>query len=168
MGYPTDVGADSHYIHKSHNVSVLIYHLVCPTKYRRAVLSAPVETTLKEVCLGIADRYEIVFLEIGADKDHVHFLIQSVPTYSPTQIARTVKSITAREMFRRMPSLRKDLWGGAFWTSGYFINTVGRHGTESVIRRYVREQGTQDEYMPLHTQQLGIFDEPPPQSPREA
>ena len=69
------------YIHKSHNVSVLMYHIVCPAKYRNVVFSEEVDQTLKEVCLEISKRYEIHFLEIGTDGDHVHFLVRSVPTY---------------------------------------------------------------------------------------
>ncbi len=78
---------------------MLMYHLVCSTKYRRLVLSSKVDRILKETCEEISYRYEIHFLEIGTDKDHVHYLIQSVPTYSPTKIARIIKSITAREIF---------------------------------------------------------------------
>lgn len=147
----------SRYIHKSHNVSVLLYHAVCPTKYRRAVLTPDVDAVLKDVCLEIAKRYEIVFLEIGTDKNHVHFLLQSVPMYSPTRIIQTVKSITAREIFRRIPAVKKQLWGGAFWSSGYFINTVGRHGSEDVIRQYVQSQGVVQEYERLHVQQLTLL-----------
>ena len=69
------------YIHKSHNVTVLLYHLVLPAKYRGVVFSANVDTVLREMRLDIEDRYEIKFLEIGTDEDHVHFLAQSVPTY---------------------------------------------------------------------------------------
>jgi len=148
----------SAYVHKSHTVSVLIYHLVCPAKYRRVVFDSQVDTVLTQVCLEIADRYEITFLEIGTDKDHVHFLIQSVPMLSPTQIARTVKSLTAREIFRRLPLIKTVLWRGAFWSSGYFVNTVGRHGTEETIRRYVQEQGRENEYQQLHAQQLNLFE----------
>ncbi|WP_245766608.1 IS200/IS605 family transposase, partial [Pustulibacterium marinum] len=88
--------SSSRHFHKSHNVSLLLYHLVCSTKYRRLVLSPKVDRILKRTCIEIEDRYEIHFLEIGSDKNHVHFLLQSVPTYSPTKIARTIKSITAR------------------------------------------------------------------------
>ena len=147
----------STYIHKRHNVSVLLYHVVCPTKYRRAVIDGAVDTVLRDVCLEIAARYEIAFIEIGTDRDHVHFLVQSVSTYSPTQIVRTVKSLTAREVFRRAPSVKSQLWGGAFWTSGFFVNTVGRYGTEEAIREYVREQGRESEYERLHVQQLELF-----------
>jgi putative transposase len=93
----------SDHIHKSHNKSLLLYHLVCPIKYRRKVLSEEVSETLREVCLEISQRYEIHFLEIGCDEDHVHFLIQSVPILSPKRIVNTVKSLTAREIFRCIP-----------------------------------------------------------------
>ena len=146
------------YIHKSHNVSSLVYHLVCPAKYRRVVVSKEVEQVIKEVCLEIAKRYSIHFLEIGTDQDHVHFLIQSVPTYAPTKIVRTVKSITAREIFARVPVVKKQLWGGEFWSDGYFISTVGKNGTEITIQQYVKNQGTQEEYSQLHKDQLRIFD----------
>ena len=82
----------SDYIHKSHNVTVLMYHIVFPAKYRRAVIDEQVDTVLKEICLGISERYQVKFLEIGTDKDHAHFLVQSVPTYSVTKIVRMVKN----------------------------------------------------------------------------
>ena len=123
-----------------------MYHLVCPAKYRRVVFDTSVDTVLKEVCLDIAKRYAIIFLEIGTDKDHVHFLIQSIPTYSPTKIVKTIKSITAREVFKRVPAVKKQLWGGEFWSKGYFISTVGRHGNEEVIRQYVQKQGSEKVY----------------------
>ena len=149
----------SEYLHKSHNVSVLIYPVVCPAKYRRVVFDTAVDAVLKEVCLEIAKRYEIVFLAIGTDHDHVHFLLQAVPTYSPTQLVRLIKSLTAREMFRRVPTVKKQLWGGEFWSKGYFISTVGRHGSEEVIRQYVRKQGLEKAYTKLHSQniQLDLF-----------
>jgi REP element-mobilizing transposase RayT len=96
------------FLHKSHNVSVLLYHLVCPAKYRRVVFDQKVDAVLREVCLDIALRYEITFLEMGTAQDHVHFLVQSVPTYSPTKIVRTIKSITAREIFTRCPQVKKN------------------------------------------------------------
>jgi len=152
----------SDYLHKRHNVSALIYHIGCPAKSRRVVVSQEVDTVLKEVCVDIAKRYEIAFLEIGTDHDHVHFLVQSVPPYSPTKIVKIIKSLTAREIFARVPAVKKQLWGGAFWSKGYFISTVGRHGNEEVIRQYVKNQGTAKSpqpYTQLHRQdvQLELF-----------
>ena len=131
------------YLHKSHNVSVLLYHIVCPAKYRKAVFTPEVESVLKVICDEIELRYEIIFLEIGADSDHVHFLVQSVPTYSPTKIVGMIKSLTARELFARVPKIKKLLWGGELWSSGFFISSVGKHGSEGAISRYryVANQG---------------------------
>ena len=147
----------SEYVHKRHNVSVLLYHIVCPCKYRRAVVTDEVDSVLRSVCFDISNRYEITFLEIGTDRDHVHFLVQSVPTFSPSKLAQTIKSITAREIFARVPSVKKQLWGGAFWSSGYFADTVSRNGTESTIANYVASQGRAEEYRKLHVQQLELF-----------
>ncbi len=124
----------SEYIHKSHNVSVLLYHFVCPAKYRR-----------------------VVFIE-GVDKDHVHFLIPSIPTKSATQIVTTVKSLTAREIFKKHPEVKEQLWGGEIWTDGYLVNTVSKFGDESSISKYVRDQGIEKEYTVLHKEkQLSLF-----------
>ena len=146
----------SEYLHKSHNVTSLMYHLVFPAKYRRAVFESHVDEVLKEVCLEIERRYQVKFLEIGTDKDHVHFLIQSVPTYSVTRIVTLLKSLTAREIFKRCPQVKKKLWGGEFWTDGYFASTVGKHGDEHMIGKYVKNQG--NEYVKLHEdRQVSLF-----------
>jgi REP element-mobilizing transposase RayT len=131
----------SEFIDKNHNVSVLMYHIVCPTKYRRAVFSKVVDAKLQEVCREIQERYEITFLEIGTDDDHVHFFVQSVPMYSPKQLVQTIKSLTAREIFKSCPEVKQYLWGGKFWSEGYFVSTVGAHANEQTIKNYVKLQG---------------------------
>lgn len=148
----------SEYIHKSHNVSVIMYHFVCPAKYRRIIFSEVVDEGLKEICAEIEKRYDIKFLEIGTDKDHVHFLIQSIPRLSPSQIIRTVKSITAKEILTKHPEVKKKLWGGEFWSDGYYVSTVGKHGDETVIGTYVKQQGTEKEYKKLYSQQMSLFE----------
>ena len=116
-----------------------------------------IDEVLKSVCFDISNRYDIAFIEIGTDADHVHFLIQTVPTMSPTQLVGTIKSITAREIFARAPSVKKKLWGGHFWSAGFFVNTVSRHGSEETIRKYVADQGKAKEYKQLHVQQLELY-----------
>ena len=150
----------SEYIHKSHNVSVLLYHFVFPAKYRKVVFDEEVDEALREICLEIEKRYELKFLEIGVDKDHVHFLVRSVPMYSVTKLVRLIKSLTARELFKRCDGLKKALWGGELWTDGYFASTVGRHGDEELIGKYVKGQGNtrNKEYRKLHCDhQLALF-----------
>ena len=117
----------------------MLYHLVCPAKFRKKIFSEAVAQTLKQVCMDIGMRYEIYVVEIGADEDHIHFLIQSVPMMLPTRMVQTIKSITAKQVLDHHPEIQKILWGGKFWTSGYYINTVGAYGNETVIARYVKK-----------------------------
>ncbi len=131
----------SEHIYKSHNKTLLLYHLVFPAKYRKKVFDEIVDVTLKEICEEISCRYEINFIEIGNDEDHVHFLVQSVPILSLTKIVTIIKSITAREIFKRHPEIKKELWGGSLWTSGFYGNTVGQYANEEIIRKYVKNQG---------------------------
>lgn len=146
------------HIKKSHNVSFLLYHLVCPAKYRKIVFEqiTGVEESIKATCLEIEKRYDIHFVEIGIDKDHVHFLIQTVPVISPTQLAQSIKSITAIEVFKKVPNVKEMLWGGEFWTKGYYINTVGKKANEEAIRDYVSQQGL--EYKQIYRNQLKLFE----------
>lgn len=96
----------------------------------------------RSVCLEIEKQYQIQFVEIETDKDHVHFLVQSVPTYRVTKIVTMIKSLTAREIFKNCPQVKKQLWGGEFCSDCYFASTVGgKHGDENMIRNYLQKQG---------------------------
>ncbi len=95
-------------------------------------------------------------MEIGTDDDHVHFLVQSVPIISPKRIVQTIKSIIAREIFKKHPEVKKLLWGGKFWTSGYYVSTVGLYAGEEVIKNYIKEQGK--DYKQIHFSQPTLFD----------
>jgi putative transposase len=131
----------SEHILKSHNKTVLLYHLVFPSKYRRKIFTKEIEETLVNICKEIAERYEINFLEIGNDEDHVHFLIQGIPKMPVSRIVQIVKSITARELFSKHREIKKMLWGGHLWTSGFYANTVGQYASEDTIKKYVQNQG---------------------------
>ena len=56
-----------------------------------------------------------------------------------------IKSITAKEFFKKFPQVRKQLWGGEFWGDGGYIGTVGDGVMADVIRNYVETQGTPEE-----------------------
>ena len=135
---------------------MLLYHLVFPVKYRRSVLTSKVETTLKDTCLGIGICYEMNFVEIGADDNHVHFLIQTVPAMSVSGMVGKIKSITGHEIFEKHPEIKKILWGGKFWTSGFYANTVGQFGNETMIKDYIKKQSAN--YIKFHEGQLKLFD----------
>ncbi len=144
------------HILKSHNKSLLIFHLVCPVKYRRKVFTEENQKTLKSICLELGIRYEYNFLEIGIDQDHVHFLIQTVPNVLISGMVKTIKSITARLMFERHPEVKIFLWGKQFWTDGYYVNTVGQYGNLVMLENYIKKQGIKN-YEQIHQQTLSLF-----------
>jgi len=141
------------HIRRSHNKTLLIFHLVCPVKYRRKVFTSGNETTFKSICLELSTRYPYTFLEIGLDENHAHFLIQTIPNIWISGMVMAIKSITAREMFKRHPEVKIFLWGGQFWTDGYYLNTVGLHGNLALLENYVKKQGIKN-YRQLHQQTL--------------
>jgi len=117
------------------------YHLVFPVKYRKALLRPEIEKAIVDISRDIGERYEIECEQIGCDKNHIHILCSFHPKYSIGEVIRKFKSITAREIFMRFPSIKKELWGGEFWSDGYYAATVGEGGNWGIVRRYVRNQG---------------------------
>ena len=93
------------------------------------------------------------------EEDHVHFLVQSVPTLAVSKIVMTVKSITAKEIFKSFPQIKREiLWGGgALWTSGFYANTVGLYASRDTITRYIQNQGKdKTEYKKIYEVQLEL------------
>jgi REP element-mobilizing transposase RayT len=144
------------HVYKRHNKNLLIFHLVCPVKYRRKVFTEEVSETLKSICLELGIRYEYQFLEIGIDEDHVHFLVQTVPNTLISGMVKTIKSVTARFIFEKHPEVKAFLWGRQFWTDGYYINTVGQYGNLKMIENYVKNQGIEN-YEQIYQQKLSLF-----------
>ena len=137
----------------SHCAWQIHYHIVFPVKYRRGLLDDAVVEIIMMTAKEIEDRYDIEFEQIGCDKDHVHILCTAHPKIAPGQIVRVFKSITARELFKRKPDLKRDLWGGEFWTDGYYVATVGERADWGVVERYVKNQGKPKEEL----RQLELF-----------
>ena len=126
------------------------YHIVFPVKYRKVLLNKDIERAIVQIAQEIEDRFEIEFEEIGCDKDHIHILCSFHSKYAGGEIVRIFKSITARELFKRFPDVKKDLWGGNFWSGGYYFATVSERGNWEVVQKYVENQGkTEKEPMQL-------------------
>jgi putative transposase len=130
------------------------YHLVFPVKYRIALIDEQVTEIIKETATGIAERYAIEMEAIGCDADHIHLLCSAHPKMAPGRIVQTFKSITAREIFRRKPSVKKALWGGEFWTDGYYVATVSERANWDTVEKYVQKQGKPKS----EVKQLQLFD----------
>ena len=108
---------------------------------------------MQSICKGFRQRYYLDILQIGFDKDHVHFYLQSLPKYSGGQIVRLIKSITSKQIFIHHPQVEAFLWGGEFWTDGYYIATVSPHGNKDLIINYIKNQGREKDIP-----QLKLFD----------
>lgn len=117
------------------------YHIVFPVKYRKALLDENVTVKIKQIAMDIQERYDIVMEQIGCDLDHIHLLCSFHPKYGGGRVVQIFKSITAKEIFKTFPELRKELWGGEFWSDGYYLATIGTRGDWSVVEKYVRNQG---------------------------
>lgn len=130
------------------------YHIVFPVKYRKALLEKRVIEVIDRTALGIQERYAIEFEAIGMDRDHIHILCSAHPKIAPGEVVRIFKSITAREIFKAVPEVRRDLWGGEFWTDGYYVATVGERANWETVEKYIRRQGKPLEEL----RQIRLFD----------
>lgn len=117
------------------------YHMVFPVKYRRALLDEEVTTIIQETAAESAERFPIEMEAIGTDKNHIHLLCSAHPKMAPGRIVQMFKSITAREIFRRKPAVKRVLWGGEFWTDGYYVATGGERANWQTVERDVQRQG---------------------------
>lgn len=135
-----------------HNAYQIHYHFVTPVKYRKAIFGRlDREQTLRSVSKEIEERYSFVFEKVGIDTNHVHYVINAEPKFSPSQIIQITKSIMAKQLFKQHPDLRKELWGGELWTDGFYVATIGEGGGLDAIRAYVAKQG-------IPSQNLKLFD----------
>jgi len=120
--------------------------MVLRIKYRKKMLLPNNKIQgLKEICSDLNKRYCFEFDAIGTDGDHVHIFVGSEPKYAPSKVMQIIKSITAKQMFKAFPEIKKELWGGEFWSDGGYIGTVGEGITAEIIRDYIEKQGTQEE-----------------------
>jgi putative transposase len=143
----------------SHCAYKIRYHMFFCIKYRRKLLRDNDRINyIKSICIEIAERYWFDFDAIGTDGDHVHVFVGAAPRYSPSKVMQIIKSITAREFFKRFPEVRKQLWGGEFWSDGGYIGTIGDGVTADIIRNYVETQGTHEEKEGYKQMILQYFD----------
>ena len=136
-----------------HNVSECYYHIQLTIKYRKKLFDSVIEELVLSVLSGFRKRYYIDVHNVGFDRDHVHVLCRFLPKYSGGQVVRLIKSITSQCLFKELPLLEEELWGGEFWTDGYYISTISGRGDKKVIERYIENQGREED-----VKQLRLFD----------
>lgn len=135
--------------HWYHNVSEPYYHIQLTIKYRKSLFTEKTEQIVLETAKGLKDRYAIEVSHVGFDKNHVHFLCKFLPKYSGGQVIRLIKSISAKRIFKEIPTIKKELWGGEFWTDGYYFATVSGKGDKAIIEKYIIKQGRKEDIKQL-------------------
>lgn len=126
---------EQHTKHVTYNIA---YHFVWCPKYRKAILQGEiatfVESEIRRLCE--ANTWQIGALHI--QEDHVHLFVSSPPSVAPSLIANTLKGITARQVFKQYPEVKKQVWGGSFWARSFYVGTVGNM-TEETIKNYIEK-----------------------------
>ena len=135
--------------HWHHNISECYYHIQLTIKYRKPLFDTVVESLVLEILKGFKERYYIDVHTVGFDRNHVHILCRFLPKYSGGQVIRLIKSITSQKLFRELPVLKQKLWGGEFWTDGYYISTISGRGDKKIIEKYIENQGRQKDVAQL-------------------
>ena len=134
MNYTLDKGC--------HSVYAIQFHLVLVVKYRKKILVGRVSERLKEITKEVAKHFGVKIIEQETDKDHIHILFSSRPSVAPSRFVNSLKSVTSRKLRKEFPEkVKKELWGGKFWSLSYFIATTGQVKLEDV-KRYVQSQGS--------------------------
>ena len=122
----------------SHAVYDTKYHTVWAPKYRKWIVREDIRQRAAALLREIADNFQFEIEEMEVAKDHVHLFLNSPPRYAIAKVVGILKSISASELFKEFPELRRQLWGGEFWEDGYFVRTVGDQVTAEVVKRYIQ------------------------------
>ena len=124
-----------------HNRSECYYHIQITVKYRKILLDEKVTGVITEVLKGLKERYDLEIQTVGYDQNHMHILCRFLPKYSGGEVVKLIKSLTGKKVFEEVPEIKKQLWGGEFWTDGYYIATISGKGNKAVIEKYIKDQG---------------------------
>ena len=135
----------------SHTVYEAKYHIVWCPKYRKSILVGDICNRVRELFYAIASQFDFEIERCAVAEDHVHILISFPPRYSVAKVVGILKSISGSRIFEEFSNVKKKLWAGHLWETGYFYRTVGEHMTDEVIKKYIDHHSFSHE-------QLNLFD----------
>lgn len=140
--------------HWYHNVSDAYYHIQLTVKYRKSLFNPKTEGIMLETIKGFKERYAIEITHVGFDKNHVHFLCRFLLKCSGRQVIGLIKMTVSKQIFKQAPEVKRELWGGEFWTDGYYFATVSGRGDKKVIEKYIENQGRKEDIKQLRLFEL--------------
>lgn len=114
------------------------------SKYRRKIFNEGSFRYFVELMKHIGEKLpEVKFLTMNHDEDHIHLHLSIPPKIRVSDVVRTIKSISGREMKKKFEYMRRAYWGvDGIWSDGYFVSTIGIN--EHVIKKYIEHQGKED------------------------
>jgi len=124
--------------------------MVFVLKYRKNLITKEIFEYMKDILRGVSKRYYLNFQAIGAERNHLHLLIEAAPRYSPSNVMQICKSITAKQLFKHFPEIEEELWGGHLWSEGGHIDTVGDGYGVKEMEAYILSQGVSKKQMKLY------------------
>ncbi len=130
-------GAGARYAKNAGAVFSLKYHVVWCPKYRRPVLTNPVDARLRELIFEVAARREMTVHTLEVMPDHVHLFVETDPRWAPAEVVGKFKAVSSRILREEFPQLRSRL--PTLWSRSYYIATVGTV-SEATTRRYIDAQ----------------------------
>jgi putative transposase len=123
----------------AHSTHTLNFHLIFCTKYRRTILTTEIGDRVKEIISEIANEQNAIIEAIESQTDHLHIMLNLKPTHSIPKLVQLFKGRSARLIFQEFPHIKKRLWGGHLWSSGYFVTSAGGAPLET-LKNYVNSQ----------------------------
>lgn len=123
----------------NHSVYSLQFHYAACVKYRQQVLTGNISDRLKAINLDVAKAFGVEIIEQETAIDHIHVLFSSKPQIQASKFVNSLKSVSARLIFREFPEVKKKLWKGHFWSPSYFLASTGQVTLED-LKKYVENQ----------------------------
>ena len=120
--------------HTKHVTYKLAYHFVWCPNYRKKILVGKLATFVEQEIRRICETTTWTIGALNVQADHVHLFLSAPPSVAPSQIAHILKGTTARHVFQRFPEVKKQLWGGTFWSRSYSVGSVGDMSVDTVLK----------------------------------
>ncbi|WP_036219977.1 IS200/IS605 family transposase [Calidithermus chliarophilus] len=122
--------------HSHYNLN---YHFVFTPKYRRHVFHGAVRERLMQVLRETCLMRDWIVLGMEIMPDHAHIFVSVPPKWSPSDVAKILKGVSARRILQEFPKLRRAKGGGHLWTPSFYVGSAGNISAQT-IQRYIESQ----------------------------
>lgn len=121
------------------------YHIVFTPKYRRKIIYYDLRKDIQKIIKDLCKWKGVEIIEGHMMADHIHLLVSIPPKMSVSQFMGYLKGKSAMMIFDRHANLKYKFGNRNFWSTGYYVSTVGLN--QKTIEKYIREQETHDKVM---------------------